>query len=289
MTMLVLGALLLTAAGAALSQASASGLSDSERAALDAADVRVRAALLAQGWLPPTSAGLRELAEELRASHEVEILHVREPFRIELGYRTLQGTDAPETPLSAATVVVADELGLYPPELVRKSMLRRVALCGTLLENGAPIPSLPNYQRTLLLDVAAEPDFLRRLLHHEVFHFVDLADDGEVLWDPAWERLNAPGFAYGRGGRDMREPGASALTDALPGFLTRYATSALEEDKAETFAFLMVQPELVATRAATDPVLAAKVQRIREIVAALEPSMNDAFWARIARHRSHDG
>jgi len=287
MTVLALAALAITATGAALSQSWANGPSDAERAALDAADTLVRSELVSQGWTPPASAALRELSEELRASHEVEILHASGPFRIELGAHTLQGTDAPEAPLSAATVIVADELALYPPEFVRRSMLRRVMLCSALREDAVAIPSLPNYRRTLLLDVEADPDFLRRLLHHEIFHFVDLADDGVLLWDPTWERLNRPDFDYGRGGRDMREPIASALTDEQPGFLTRYATSALEEDKAETFAFLMAQPALVAARAATDPVLAAKVARIRRIVATLDPEMNEAFWARIARHRAN--
>jgi hypothetical protein len=63
----------------------------------------------------------------------------------------------------------------------------------------------------------------------------DLADDAEVLWDPEWDRLNPPGFEDGHGGRDLRQPSSSALSEERAGFLTRYATSALEEDQAEIF------------------------------------------------------
>ncbi|MBW2529048.1 MAG: hypothetical protein JRI23_33030 [Deltaproteobacteria bacterium] len=44
----------------------------------------------------------------------------------------------------------------------------------------------------------------------------DVADDGEVLWDPIWEGLNPPGFRYGHGGRDVRSPTASAWSTTYP-------------------------------------------------------------------------
>ena len=257
------------------------------QAAEEAADAKTRSDLVALGWQPPASESLRGLVERLRSTHGVEILHVTQLFRFEMGYREVAGGPGAEAATAAATVLVADELALYPPGLLGRSGLRRVALCSTLRENGAPIPSLPNYRATMLLDVDAAPDFLRRLVHHEVFHFADLAEDGVLLWDPDWERLNPPGFEYGRGGRDMREPSASALTEERAGFLTRYATSALEEDKAETFALLVTQPDDVERRAAHDAVLAAKVARVREVVASLDPSADQAFWARIGRHRAH--
>ena len=285
MTITVLGALLLTALLAFVSR-TVTGFGDAARAAEEAVDEQARVELLALGWQPPGSGALRALHAELAVSRGVELLHVGQRFRIELGDRTLRGEPADEAPLAAATVLLADELTLYPPAFLRRIGLRRVALCGGLSENGLPIPSLPNYRHTLLIDVAGEPAFLRRLVHHEVFHFADLADDGEVLWDPQWDRLNPPDFEYGHGGRDMRQPGVSALSDDLPGFLTRYATSALEEDKAEVFAFLMARPGEVERRAARDTVLAGKVARVRAIVLGLDPAMDATFWARVAESRS---
>lgn len=251
-----------------------------------AADAQARADMVAMGWHPPTSAALRSVSRALQSSHGVEILHVRSAFHVELDDRILEGNRAPDAALAAASVLVADELTLYPPSFVERSALRRVVLCAKLRENQKSIPSLPNYRNTLILDAGAAAEYLRRLLHHEVFHFTDVADDGEVLWDPIWEQLNAPGFRYGYGGRDMRHPTASALTDELPGFLTRYSTSALEEDKAEVFAFLMARPEAVAERLPHDPVLRRKVERIKTIGGAVSPEMTERFWQRVARFRA---
>lgn len=280
--------------GAALVVTTAAGLLGTTLASLEpslspgeaAADAQSRAAMVAMGWQMPRSAALRGLSAGLHETHGVEILHIRSDFELRLDDRELTGTAAEPSALAAATVRAVDELSLYPSGFLRASRLRRVALCTGLHENGRPIPSLPNYENTMLLDVGARPEFVRRLIHHEVFHFADLADDDQVLSDPAWEALNPAGFDYGHGGRDMRDPAASGLTEDRPGFLTRYATSALEEDKAEVFAFLMVRPHEVARRARQDGILAAKARRIRTIVQGLDPDMDQSFWARVARCRT---
>ena len=157
------------------------GLGDTVRAAEEAADEQAQTELFALGWQPPLSGSLREVALQLAASQGVEILHVGQPFRLELGERTVSGTPADEAPLVAASVLVADE---------------------------------------------------------------------------------------------------------QPGFLTRYATSALEEDKAEVFAFLMARPGEMARRMGSDRVLSAKAQGVREIVADLDPAMDASFWARVAKRRA---
>jgi hypothetical protein len=111
-------------------------------------------------------------------------------------------------------------------------------------------------------------------VHHEVFHFLDYADDDQVRADPAWEKLNDRWFVYGSGGRFQRDPKSSGRAE-LPGFVTRYAQSALEEDKAETFAFWMIDRPWLSARAKTDPVLAAKLAAIeRQLAGAgLEPTL----------------
>ena len=129
-------------------------------------------------------------------------------------------------------------------------------------------------RNTLLLDVRAEPDYLRRLLHHEVFHFVDFADDGIVLADRRWEALNRTGFSYGHGGRDMRAPEATPMREDLPGFVSLHATSALEEEKAEIFAFMMARPDEMRRLAARDEVVAAKMA----YVASVAPNVDESFW-----------
>jgi len=241
-------------------------------AVLEQADDGVRREMLALGWAPISSVAARGLKE----SHGVEILAARSAFSIELANGPVRGQ--PPRVTDGVVAIVAAELSRYPRAFLEAARLRRVTLCSQLSEGDVAIPSLPNFHRTLLFDVDAEPSYLRRLVHHEVFHFADYADDDQVQSDPEWAALNDRWFVYGPGGRFTRQAESSRKTD-LAGFVTLYARSALEEDKAETFAFSMVDPRWVAERSERDPVLARKVAAARRQLERLSPSLDARFWS----------
>lgn len=217
------------------------------------ADNAARARMIDMSWQPPT---------EPVEVHGVEILHAMSGFELPLGHGVVSGTAARYDRLVEATRLIREELARHGPERFASAELRRVVLCAELREDRRPIPSLPNYNHTLILDVTGEDAYLQRLIHHELFHFIDLADDGTVLRDDAWEALNPPDFSYAHGGRAMRGSEAS-VTPPPPGFVSGYATSAVEEDKAETFAEWIFARDALLARAATDPVLRAKVEQIQ--------------------------
>ena len=250
-----------------------------------AADEDVRRDLLAIGWRPPGDSDLALSGRTLAESHGVELLIAQEAFELELPNGTIRGAPPADSATEPAAELVIDELGILPASFVRAIGLRRVVLCGDLAEERLPIPSLPNYRHTLLLDVGASAAFLTRLLHHEVFHFADFADDETVLADPAWAALNPADFHYGDGGRSMRNPDSATPSDGIPGFVTAYATSALEEDKAELFSFLMTDPRALRRRGLHDGVIARKRARLLAIVGALSEDMNDSFWRRLEERR----
>jgi len=79
----------------------------------------------------------------------------------------------------------------------------------------------------------------------------------------------------------QQEALASLLTEDYPGFLTRYATAVLAEDKAEVFANMMVNLQPVKARAQKDAVILAKMLRIKELLLRFCPQVDDHFWQRI--------
>ncbi len=244
------------------------------------ADQDARAAMLKRGWAPfPDHGPGSGTAARLLKQRGVELMHATKKFRLDLGGGPLRGRAASAADSAAAARVVTDELSRYPRAFLAASRFRRVLLCNGLEEGKIDIPSLPNYERTLLLDIDAKPFELRRLLDHELFHFADYADNNDVQYDPAWAKLNDHWFTYGDGGRYMRDPDSARLTTKLPGFVTRYATSALEEDKAETFAFMMVAPHKLTDMASRDPILKKKILAIEHQLQRLSPSVDARFWA----------
>lgn len=233
------------------------------------------------GWVPLKEGSGSAAARALAERQGLELRQAARPFSLGLYRARISGKPAASRALGRAATVLEEELARYPEQILARSRLRRVLLCSDLREDGQAIPSLPNTLQTLLLDVNARPAYLRRLVHHELFHFIDYADDDQLLRDARWEKLNDPYFLYGGGGRTMRDPDSSTLEEHRPGFLSRYSTSALEEDKAEVFSFLMTTPGAVQAIAARDPVVGAKVRSVKEQVRRLLPELNDHFWSQV--------
>jgi len=274
MTLTVAAALLVTPSVGLL----AAELRDpvAERARLvEEADLALRADLIDQGLAPVagTSGDLTRLW-----ALGIEVFTPEREFHLESGGALLTGVPIAAHDRDRALVTLARELARYPKDFLARARLRRLVLCSKFHEGREPIPSLPNYHGALLIDVDADAPYLRRLVHHEVFHFADYADDDQLSHDPAWLALNDRYFVYGSGGRFAREPGAGRFSAEIPGFVSRYATSALEEDKAETFAMRMSAPEQFAALTATDSILRAKSGALEAQLRKLGPMLDDRFF-----------
>jgi hypothetical protein len=211
----------------------------------------------------------------------IEVLAPERVFQLESGAAALSGEAISAHARDNALATLASELERYPAAFLARARLHRLLLCARLREGSEAIPSLPNYHGTLIVDVDADPPYLRRLVHHEVFHFADYADDDQLSRDPAWLGLNDRYFVYGSGGRLLREPGAGRFTAEIPGFVSRYATSALEEDKAETFAMRMSAPREFAALLAADPILRAKSAAVEAQLRKFSPLMAPHFFAAV--------
>lgn len=203
----------------------------------------------------------------------VALVDATQSFRIELGNGPVHGVPPGLERLRTAKEIVRRELARYPQSFLHAIKLRGVVFASELGEGENTIPSLPNVAGLLLFDVDATARDLVRGLHHEIFHFADLADDGTLTPDPAWAALT-PGFSYGAGGRTLRSTWAADSARDLHGFVTPYATSGVEEDKAETFAFAMARPEELRARVASDPILVRKLDELARRMQLLDPSLD---------------
>ncbi|HET6326254.1 MAG TPA: hypothetical protein VFG04_16370 [Planctomycetaceae bacterium] len=184
----------------------------------------------------------------------------------------------------------AEEFGLYPPDVIRRAQLERGVLCKDLSYGGQLRGAIPDFEsKTLYLDAVrgdSNPTYQRKVIHHDFFHMIDYRDDGNLYTDKEWEKLNPAGFHYGTGGANSQDdPMSSVLTDRWPGFLNSYSKTGVEEDKAEMYANLVVEPAYVERRAQTDAVVRAKVAAIKRLMVRFSPDADDHFWARAAALR----
>lgn len=178
--------------------------------------------------------------------------------------------------------ILVEEFCVYPEGFVRRSKLRQIVLVKNLKLGKRPRTSVPDFGRHLLYIDASRgrkvEAYVRRMIHHEYFHMIDSLDDGEMFQDEGWSALNPPGFKYGKGGQYMRDPAAVVATEKHPGFLNRYSTSAIEEDKAEVYSFMITDYRKVAARAKKDKVIRAKVKYMKALLEKYSDDMNASFW-----------
>ncbi|WP_165066925.1 zinc-binding metallopeptidase [Paludisphaera rhizosphaerae] len=242
------------------------------------------------------SAGVPTYAEEPaeipaaldRAAKEaaVQVVNVRTDLDVETPFGPITAKPT-GSGLTKYARLLSEEFALYPASLVRKARLRRLVLCSDLAFNGELRGAIPDYWHgDLYLDVvrgSASPPYQRTAIHHEFFHLVDYQDDGEVYRDDAWSALNPIDFRYGPGGANVQDdPSGSLPNEKTRGFLTAYATSGVEEDKAEVFSRLIMIPREVERRSSADPIIWRKVARMKDMLKAFEPSVDEVFWKRIA-------
>jgi hypothetical protein len=174
------------------------------------------------------------------------------------------------------------ELSKYPDGLVKKLGIERLVFASEVILNGNPVGAVTDHETaTIHLPVVEReviPLFFEETMHHELFHVLDLRDDGKATEDPAWEKLNPTGFQY-----DPKAKASGRFEDDLQGFLNTYSMTGVGEDKAEVFGQLMIRAKAVQARTSKDAVLGRKVARIRELARAYHGKLDEAFWKSVER------
>lgn len=231
----------------------------------------------------PALAGTAEDLAELAETYSIGVVHKNATFPVETSYGRISGNAPSAEQVDAYGPMLIDEFSRYPKEFIEKSGLRQIVLCTELTFGGQSRNAIPDLQNsTLYLDIAqadATPAYRKSVIHHEFFHIVDYRDDGKLQEDPDWANLNPKSFRYQRARKrlqfDSKEP---LFVEAGNGILTKFAKTALEEDKAELFAHMIVHPKKVAKRADDDKVLAAKLKLMEKQLQSFCEEMNAEFW-----------
>lgn len=213
----------------------------------------------------------------------VEFVTTNPKFPIKTLHGLIEGKAADSKDMESYLPIFLAEWQLYPPELIRKTGLKRVILCGDLSFAGQRRGAIPDFEHNdLYFDVKRGRHnelYIRKVIHHEFYHIIDLRDDGLLYADERWAALNPPGFKYGAGGKNAQgDATVSLITDAVPGFLNKYSMTGVEEDKAEIFANLVVNGPAIEKRANVDKVIASKVTRLKETLTAFCPQVDARFW-----------
>lgn len=225
-------------------------------------------------WIKTQLENLRALGRE----YGVQFVYQKPTFK-----SPFAGEEAPIDRIATyVRNVLVPEWKRYPVSLVKRTRLRRVVLCRNLNWLGHSLGGVAPAD-TFYVNIGMSPSWSVHSLHHEFFHTFDHFIGDSIPADQ-WEILNPPGFNYGAEGNALslvRESSAATLTEQNPGFFNRYCASSKVEDRAEVFAYMMADPQMVSARMAKDPVIAAKVRRVMDLMNLVCPEMDAAYWTHV--------
>lgn len=195
-----------------------------------------------------------------------------------------------EEDLTDYLALLDSELAVYKAGTLEKVGVRDVVLCGRLFLGRHEFGGMALSNRgTVFLTTArylSNRRYARGAIHHEIFHLID-AHDGFDDSDLQWERLNANGFRYGKGGAYHADDWSALIpNESVAGFLNKYARSAAVEDKAEVFEYMMSAPQILTDRMSGDEILSAKYRELRSRLKKSLPEMDEVFSARMRKRRA---
>ena len=204
-------------------------------------------------------------------------------FRVTTAHGQIDGRSASPKDVASYVPILMAEWKIYPADLIARTRLRQIVMCSGLAFAGQLRTAVPDFENdTLYLDVSRGRDneiYTRKVIHHELFHVIDLKDDQELYTDARWACLNDASFRYRSGGVNAQgDPDTSVLSSKRIGFLNDYSTTGVEEDKAEVFATMIVENEIIEQRANTDSVLREKMALIKRLLVRFCPQADVEFW-----------
>lgn len=176
-----------------------------------------------------------------------------------------------------------DEWAKYPLSWVSSSHVARIAIVKDYAVEGQFRAAGPDpVGQTMYYDIGyGNQIYAREVIHHEFDHLLEYYYFGSYNHnDPTWQSYNTAGFAYGNGGSSAYGGSKAYLQHPQAGFVTGYATYAIEEDKAELYAYLMTGSYYHDLKSwiASDSHLSDKVAYYKQFILSHAPEMTDSYF-----------
>ena len=200
---------------------------------------------------------------------------------------------ATERDLDIYTPLLMLEWWIYPKKFIQRTSIKALTLVHDIEFRTESYTQdrkgCPEYKNTKSIVYSVDETnfaYIRIVLHHEFFHFIDFADD-QSYDDDEFESLNEGGFEYGEGGDSERQ--WIKLDKNVRGFINHYSTTDLAEDRAEIYQYLIGCPDEALNNG--DIIVRKKAKRIKDFLNNFDKegigNIKNNFWNDLIDFRKH--
>lgn len=232
---------------------------------------------------------IKELLDRLNMDLYIPDSH----YTLSTDFFDISCNPATSTDLDLYSPLFMLEWWIYPKKFIQKANIRRITFVHdiefTTNSYTQSRTGCPDYKNTKSIVYAIHETnfaYMRIVLHHEFFHYVDYADD-QSYDDDGWEKLNQKGFKYGKGGDSERE--WIKLEKNVTGFINHYSTTDMAEDRAEIYQYLIGCPDEALNN--KDTIVRKKAKRIQSFINNFDKDgigdIKNNFWANLIDFRKN--
>ena len=163
---------------------------------------------------------------------------------------------------------VIKNFNIYKRDFLQKINLKYIVLCKNLKVSEISALGFANPEmKTLIFNINTEKKLFDRILHHEVFHFIQYNNE-ELFNQESWGKLNISNFNY----QDCSTCSNNIelkYSNNNKGFLTDYSMSNPYEDMAEIYSFMKTNKKLLIKRLQDDQIIENKVNFLKNNISKI--------------------
>tara|TARA_E500000178_G_scaffold278911_1_gene278522 strand:- start:766 stop:1497 length:732 start_codon:yes stop_codon:yes gene_type:complete len=202
----------------------------------------------------------------------LKYLNPSKPFVAGVGINNVSCSSTKKQNINEQYEQIIKNFNIYKGDFLQKINLKYIVLCKNLKVSEISTLGFANPEmKTLIFNINTDEKLLDRVLHHEVFHFIQHGNE-DLFNRVNWEKLNDSNFKYQDCSTCTEKLGLN-YSNSNNGFLTDYSMSTPYEDMAEVYSFMITNKNLLIKRSKKDAVIEKKTNFIKKYISKLENSI----------------
>jgi hypothetical protein len=208
---------------------------------------------------------------EINTKNKLKYFYAARPFRLGT-QKNIVCSNPNKKDLEAKYKIVHKNLNKYTFNFLKKINLKYIIMCKNLSISELYTAGIPdNVMKTLILDIKFNEDYFERVIHHEVFHIMQLQHK-IIFNEEEWNKFNNSNFKYAECSTCTKNISLKKY-QITNGFFTEYSKSTALEDMAEVYSHMIfLKKKEINKIRKLDPIINNKISYIEDKIKEIDNS-----------------